>query len=123
MRRPCSVSVSTIWLFSTAVITLRAVVPGSVITKADAEPRLTHRTATSTNPATRRLRDILIDLRLLLAPRPQVVRGAANQVPPGRAAVTHATQAHVHGRGFGIPEPLGPHQKLLQGVRQQLIGR
>ena len=61
-------------------------------------------------------------LRLRLPPATEVVRSTVNDAACRRASVTKPANPHVHRRGFTVPLSLAPREKLLEHVREQLVG-
>src|SRR6202049_4602493 len=121
-RSACWVNVSSTWRFNTAMTTFRSVTAGSVITScARATP------APSTTAAIAAIRTIrgsdIVNNPLRLAPRAQVIGGAADQIRASGASVAHPEQSHVHRGGFGVAHPLAAREELLEGMREQLVGR
>ena len=118
-RPVLSVSVSSSWLFSTAVTALRAVVVGSChhelcrcwLNRQEDD-------ADDDNPTIVRIA-VLLPSRL--APRAEVLGRSAHDALAGRTSVPHAAEAHVHRRGFGVALTLAPRQQLLEDVRQHLV--
>ena len=60
---------------------------------------------------------------LRLSPCPERIARSGNERLVRGAAVAPRNELHVHGRGLGVAEPLAARQHLLEGVRQQLVGR
>src|ERR1700674_4902439 len=121
-RSACWVKVSSTWRFNTAMTTFRSVTAGSVITScARATP------APSTMAAIAAIRTVrgrdIVNSRLWLAPRAQVIGGAPDQIRPSGASITHPEQSHVHRGGFGVAHPLAAREELLERMREQLVGR